>query len=160
MPPREIMGTDVAAYVLLSLAVALVVLLTICRARTLEGRLILLGLIVSIAAVGYGSLMSTGAAMAPVLKQLFRVSGEGVFTDRDQALLLDMVPKRTDLPAAREAKIANIDAIVRAKLGMPSERTTPENRVPRKEAPPQAIEYLKAHPETKAAFFAKYGYLP
>lgn len=58
------------------------------------------------------------AAMAPVLKQLFRVSGEGVFTDRDQALLLDMVPKRTDLPEARAQKIQNIDAIVRAKLGM------------------------------------------
>lgn len=58
------------------------------------------------------------AAMAPVLKQLFRVSGEGVFTDRDQALLLDMVPKRTDHPEARRKKMENIDAIVKAKLGM------------------------------------------
>jgi len=58
------------------------------------------------------------AAMAPVLKQLFRVAGEGVFTDRDQQLLLDMVPKRTDHAEARAAKIANIDAIVKAKLGM------------------------------------------
>ena len=73
------------------------------------------------------------AAMAPVLKQLFRVAGEGVFTDRDQQLLLDMVPKRTDLPAAREAKMANIDAIVRAKLGMPGEAPAPQ-------APPVADE--------------------
>ena len=58
------------------------------------------------------------AAMAPVLKQLFRVAGEGVFTDRDQALLIDMVPKRSDLPEARKAKMANIDAIVKAKLQM------------------------------------------
>ena len=58
------------------------------------------------------------AAMAPVLKQLFRVSGEGVFTDKDQQLLLDMVPKRTDLPEARSEKIANIDRIVQAKLGV------------------------------------------
>jgi hypothetical protein len=65
------------------------------------------------------------AAMAPVLKQLFRVAGEGVFTDRDQALLLDMVPKRTDRPDAREAKMANIDAIVRAKLGLPPEQAMP-----------------------------------
>lgn len=65
------------------------------------------------------------AAMAPVLKQLFRVAGEGVFTDRDQQLLIDMVPKRTDLPAAREQKMANIDAIVRAKLGMPAEGAAP-----------------------------------
>lgn len=57
------------------------------------------------------------AAMAPVLKQLFRVAGEGVFTDRDQALLLDMVAKRTERPEARQAIIANMDNIVRAKLG-------------------------------------------
>lgn len=58
------------------------------------------------------------AAMAPVLKQLFRVAGEGVFTDRDQALLLNMIPKRTDRPEARKAMIENIDSIVKAKLGM------------------------------------------
>lgn len=58
------------------------------------------------------------AAMAPVLKQLFRAAGEGTFTDRDQELLLQMVPKRTDTPEAREAKIRNIDNIVRAKLGI------------------------------------------
>ena len=57
------------------------------------------------------------SAMAPVLKQLFRVAGEGVFTDRDQALLLDMVPDRTDSPEARRVKMANIDRIVSAKLG-------------------------------------------
>lgn len=62
------------------------------------------------------------AAMAPVLKQLFRVSGEGVFTDRDQQLLLDMVPKRTDLPEARRKKMENIDGIVSAKLGRPVRR--------------------------------------
>lgn len=57
------------------------------------------------------------AAIAPALKQLFRTSGEGTFTDADQRLLLDMVPKRTDHPEARRAKIANINAIVAAKLG-------------------------------------------
>ncbi len=56
------------------------------------------------------------AAMAPVLKSLFRVSGEGVFTDRDQQLLLDMLPDRTDHPEAQRAKIAAVDAIVAAKL--------------------------------------------
>lgn len=56
------------------------------------------------------------AAMAPVLKQMFRAAGEGVFTDRDQALLLEMVPKRRDRPATIVAKAKNIDAIVRAKL--------------------------------------------
>jgi hypothetical protein len=58
------------------------------------------------------------AAMAPVLKQLFRVAGEGVFTDRDQALLLAMIPTRTTRPEARAAQIQNIDNIVKAKLKM------------------------------------------
>lgn len=56
------------------------------------------------------------AAMAPILKDLFRTAGEGTFTDQDQKLLLDMIPTRKDLPKAREAKLKNIDAIVRAKL--------------------------------------------
>lgn len=58
------------------------------------------------------------AAIAPVLKQLFRASGEGVFTDRDQQLLLDMAPTRKDTPEAAAWKIQNIDRIIRAKLGM------------------------------------------
>lgn len=61
------------------------------------------------------------AAMAPVLKQLFRVAGEGVFTDRDQALLLQMIPTRATLPEARAKQIENIDSIVKAKLGMSSQ---------------------------------------
>lgn len=59
------------------------------------------------------------AAMAPVLKGLFRTAGEGTFTDKDQELLLKMVPTRSDLPESRVSKIKNIDAIVRAKLGQP-----------------------------------------
>jgi hypothetical protein len=71
-------------------------------------------------ALGSEQQIAQGAvsAMAPVLKQLFRVAGEGVFTDRDQALLLEMVPDRTDRPEARASKMANIDRIVAAKLGM------------------------------------------
>lgn len=56
------------------------------------------------------------AAMAPILKQMFRASGEGVFTDKDQELLLQMVPTRKDRPKSIKAKLSNIDAIVRAKL--------------------------------------------
>ena len=56
--------------------------------------------------------------MAPVLKQLFRVAGEGVFTDRDQALLLAMIPTRATRPEARNKQIQNIDNIVKAKLGI------------------------------------------
>lgn len=61
---------------------------------------------------------SVKAQMAPILKQLFRSAGEGVFTDRDQALLLDMIPDRTVRPEARKKIIENLDAIVKAKLGM------------------------------------------
>lgn len=57
-------------------------------------------------------------AMGPILKQLFRSAGEGAFTDRDQAMLMGMLPTRTDTPAARKAKLRNIDNIVKAKLGM------------------------------------------
>ena len=59
---------------------------------------------------------SAVASMAPVLKQLFRSAGEGVFTDKDQQMLLDMMPTRTMLPEARKAAIDRIDAIVAAKL--------------------------------------------
>jgi hypothetical protein len=56
------------------------------------------------------------AAVAPVLKQLFRSAGEGVFTDRDQQLLLDMVPQRTDHPETVTAKMQMIDSIIKEKL--------------------------------------------
>lgn len=61
------------------------------------------------------------AAMAPVLKQLFRDSGEGTFTDADQAMLMKMLPTRTDHPEARKAKISLIDSIVREKLAISDE---------------------------------------
>lgn len=61
------------------------------------------------------------ASMAPVLKQLFRSAGEGSFSDTDQKLLMDMVPTRKDTPEARRAKIQNIDAVVRSKLGIGSQ---------------------------------------
>ena len=56
------------------------------------------------------------AAMAPILKQLFRGAGEGTFTDSDQKILNDMLPTRRDSAESAKSKLANIDAIVRAKL--------------------------------------------
>jgi hypothetical protein len=58
------------------------------------------------------------AAMAPILKQLFRSAGEGVFTDKDQELLMNMIPTRTMRPEAQAQQLELIDRIVRAKLGM------------------------------------------
>ncbi|MCO1335199.1 hypothetical protein MO867_12735 [Microbulbifer sp. OS29] len=60
------------------------------------------------------------SAMAPVLKSLFREAGEGVFTDKDQELLINMMPTRKDHPEARKAKLDMVDRIVRAKLGVGS----------------------------------------
>tara|TARA_R110000868_G_scaffold125265_3_gene331047 strand:- start:21147 stop:22316 length:1170 start_codon:yes stop_codon:yes gene_type:complete len=60
------------------------------------------------------------AMMAPVLKQMFRASGEGTFTDSDQKMLLNMIPTRDTLPAARLSQLAAIDSIVAAKLGSPA----------------------------------------
>ena len=56
------------------------------------------------------------AAMAPILKAMFRQAGEGTFTDKDQESLMKMVPTRTDTQDAIKAKIANINKIVESKL--------------------------------------------
>lgn len=83
------------------------------------------------------------AAIAPVLKQLFRASGEGTFTDADQKLLMEMVPNRMDLPEARQAKLANIDAIVRAKLGQQSV-AAPARPASRPSATPRRLKFNPA----------------
>lgn len=64
------------------------------------------------------------AAMAPILKSLFRTAGEGTFTDKDQELLMNMLPTRKDHPEARKVKMQMIDQIVRAKLGQPASTAT------------------------------------
>lgn len=58
------------------------------------------------------------AVMLPVLKQIFRQSGEGVFTDKDQEALEAMLPNRKQTREAQLATIDAIDSIVKAKLGM------------------------------------------
>lgn len=56
------------------------------------------------------------AIMAPVLKNIFRESGEGVFTDKDQQILIDMIPDRTSNPETIAYAIKMINDIVAAKL--------------------------------------------
>ena len=75
------------------------------------------------------------AAVAPILKQMFRTAGEGTFTDQDQKLLMQMVPTRSDTPEARGSKMQNIDAIVRAKFNQP---LLPASDQPQTVAPQQA----------------------
>jgi hypothetical protein len=59
------------------------------------------------------------AAVAPIMKDLFRKAGEGTFTEGDQKLLMDMLPTETTDEDAREAILKNIDNIISAKLGIP-----------------------------------------
>lgn len=63
------------------------------------------------------------AAMAPILKSLFRTAGEGTFSDRDQELLIGMLPTRKDQYEAALWKINNINEIVMAKLSAAPEQT-------------------------------------
>jgi hypothetical protein len=67
---------------------------------------------------GYGMRKGARANLAPVLKGIFRSAGEGTFTDKDQALLLDMAPGDFDTDEQAATKLKNIDNIVRAKMGM------------------------------------------
>ena len=81
------------------------------------------------------------AAIAPVLKQLFRAAGEGIFTDKDQELLMDMIPTRDDLAGARNAKMENIDVIVRHKLGIDQiERLQQARNAIQKGADPELVK--------------------
>ena len=57
------------------------------------------------------------AVMAPVLKSLFRVSGEGTFTKDDQDRLMAMLPSRNDSNEVAAAKLDAVDLVVRAQLG-------------------------------------------
>lgn len=66
------------------------------------------------------------AIMAPVLKGMFRSAGEGTFTDKDQELLLGMIPTRKDTPEAARAKLQALDSLVAAKLGNTEQGTSVE----------------------------------
>lgn len=104
------------------------------------------------------------AAMAPILKQLFRASGEGTFTKDDQQILMDMLPTRNDSPKVRVSKLANVDAIVRSKLATVEADTIGGKAVERKpvliQAPQSALDFLMANPDQAQNFKSKYGYLP
>tara|TARA_R110000796_G_scaffold41618_1_gene102879 strand:- start:2013 stop:3575 length:1563 start_codon:yes stop_codon:yes gene_type:complete len=71
------------------------------------------------------------AAMAPILKQLFRGAGEGVFTNQDQQVLMRMLANRgQDAVPAKDA-MNNVRRMVASKLGMP-DPTLPKGDKPPK----------------------------
>lgn len=55
--------------------------------------------------------------MSSLLKEVTRGAGEGTFTDRDQEILNQMLPTRTDTPDARRNKMRQIMNIVDIKMG-------------------------------------------
>lgn len=73
--------------------------------------------------------------MMPLLKDMFRKAGEGVFTDKDQQVLEDMIPTRSMSPNAIAQALKQIDTMVQMKL-----------RDPRK-----SIEEIKKENEAMAA---------
>lgn len=87
-----------------------------------------LGALPAVTAAGQSAQGSVDV-MAPILKDLFRTAGEGTFTDKDQELLMDMLPTRSDFPEARRDKINAINDIVRSKLGMAQDTTQPKQRM-------------------------------
>lgn len=89
------------------------------------------------------------AIMAPLLKSLFRQSGEGTFTDKDQELLMKMVPTRDDLPAAAASKINMIKSVVRSKLGL--ERLPSDEELQIKSTMPQSATDMGVDPDVWGA---------
>jgi len=59
------------------------------------------------------------AGLAPLLKSAVRDSGEGVFTDADQALLMAMLPSRNTNESAIPAQIAFVKQVIKAKMDKP-----------------------------------------
>ena len=58
------------------------------------------------------------AIMLPVLKNIFREAGEGVFTDSDQRALEALLPRREQTKEAQLATMDAVEMIVKAKLGV------------------------------------------
>lgn len=56
------------------------------------------------------------SAIGPVMKNIFRESGEGSWTDGDQKALDRMSPSLNDWPETRKAKIENIKKLVKIKM--------------------------------------------
>jgi hypothetical protein len=120
-----------------------------------------------------GELALTVAAGSPLQRAIgqtrFSVEKGGRLTPETRKQLLGMLNER--VLAYRQAYDRDYQQYAEyAQAGNMVPRDVvgrhPANAYPKappaqpKQAPASAIEYLKAHPETKAAFRAKYGYLP
>jgi hypothetical protein len=122
-----------------------------------------------------GELALTVAAGSPLQRAIgqtrFSTENGGRLTKETRKQLLDMLNERVlayrqgyDRDYQQYAEYAQTGGMVpRDVVGRHAANAYQGGKAAapaKKEAPPQAVEYLKAHPETKAAFQKKYGYLP
>lgn len=107
-------------------------------------------------------------SMRDTLTSITRVPGIGAMSDYETRLQQAKFPDRGQYESVSDQQIQSVqdtldllekgyaDMLQGGAAQTPSQPEQPQ----RAQAPQQAIDYLKAHPETKAAFFKKYGYLP
>lgn len=111
--------------------------------------------------------------MRSTLTALTRVPGVGSMSDYETKLDQSKFPKRGDYESVTADKLQQLDdmlALIQngytgllsggASQEQPAQSPQAPQQSPQQQAPPAAIEYLKANPQFKGAFFKKYGYLP
>ena len=69
---------------------------------------------------GQQQVKASKAFMAPILKELFRQKGEGTFTERDQEILLEMIPDEYTDGDTIDSVVERLDRIVKIQLGLES----------------------------------------
>lgn len=106
-------------------------------------------------------------SMRDTLTAITRVPGIGAMSDYETRLQQAKFPDRGQYESVSEQQIQSVqDTLDLLETGYRDLLSGGGNAVPAAsesapaEAPAAAVEYLRAHPETKAAFFKKYGYLP
>lgn len=107
--------------------------------------------------------------MRSSISALTRVPGIGAMSDFETRLDQAKFPTRNNYESVGEQQLQalgdqldTIESSYQEMLGGKAAQTTadPEPKVQKTEAPKAALDYLKANPNSKAAFFKKYGYLP
>lgn len=107
-------------------------------------------------------------SMRDTLTSITRVPGIGAMSDYETRLQQAKFPDRGQYESVSDQQIQSVqdtlDLLEKGYTDMlqggPAQAPSQPDQPQRTQAPQQAIDYLKAHPETKAAFFKKYGYLP
>ena len=111
-------------------------------------------------------------SMRGSITALTRVPGVGAMSDYETRLDQAKFPTRGKYEEVAAQQLQALEDLLNTIEGgysellgtkpgaEPNTSAAPEPKVPRKEAPPSAVEHLRKNPQLKAAFFEKYGYLP